>query len=113
MTSVIPFSKCLSHPERLLANHHANVAELMFETAKQFGGSTPDFFADLAKLVGFTHDLGKGTTYFQEGRLNGKRIPRRELGNHSSLGALLAYSSVRAFVDQECDSGRAGGSVSL
>lgn len=100
---VIPFNECCSHPGRPLSDHHGKVAGLMHRAASELPGELPEFFADLVRLVGLFHDLGKGTTFFQNGRLKGQRIKRRELGNHASLSALLCFSSLRSAVDSWCD----------
>ena len=102
MSAIYPFEKCCSHPNRPLSDHQAKVAMLMHDEAVNLGTRVPPFFAKLAKLIGFFHDNGKGTWYFQDGRLGKKKI-QRELGNHASLSALLSFVSLKTAINQWCD----------
>lgn len=105
--NLIPFEECHSHPDRLLADHQTSVANLMEHNTFQ-GQSTPPFFTRLAKLVGLFHDVGKGTWFFQKGRLESERIVPNELGNHSKLSALVTLKALEHAIEQwtDCESER-------
>ena len=100
---VIPFDECRSHPDRMLEDHQASVANLMERYAFR-GPSIPPYFAQLAKLVGLFHDVGKGTWFFQKGRLANEKIPRQELGNHAKLSALITLKALEYAIEQWSDS---------
>jgi len=101
MKKILPFEKCCSHPDRLLADHHGKVAMLMHQAALNYDFA-PSYYPDLVKLVGMFHDIGKATWYFQLGRLKGERIPKNELGNHASLSALLCFSTLATAIRKWC-----------
>jgi CRISPR-associated endonuclease/helicase Cas3 len=84
--------KLKSHPDKLLITHLQNVYMLMEAElqSKQINFNlNQDEFKKLVKVVAFSHDFGKATTYFQE-KLEGKSNASK-LTHHSLISCLFAY----------------------
>ena len=81
-----------SHPDRLLYHHLKSVASLAKRYVEEiFPKITTDIsFADLAEtafITGATHDIGKGTTFFQDYMLGHVKIDPL-LKSHSMISSL-------------------------
>jgi len=91
--------KLYSHPNKLLYEHLHEVAELSRKILREkvfYDESyTKDLLSEVAYLIGFTHDFGKATTFFQDhllGRYSG------ELAHHSQISSLFTYYVVKAYL---------------
>jgi CRISPR-associated endonuclease/helicase Cas3 len=91
--------KLYSHPNKLLYEHLHEVAELSRKILREkvfYDESyTKDLLSEVAYLIGFTHDFGKATTFFQNhllGRYSG------ELAHHSQISSLFTYYVVKAYL---------------
>lgn len=90
------FYKLQSHPDVKLIDHLRFVGdrseELIKDKAIKFK-YTKEELIQLAKVVGYCHDLGKGMKYFQNHML--KDMDFGDLQNHAHLSALFAYYNMR------------------
>lgn len=96
--------KLKSHPNVLLLHHLKNVGERCADlvSSKSIDFSCPkDEIVHTAKIMGYTHDLGKGTLYFQQYLedmiLKGKSDVDAELKSHGVLSALYAYLQLKEY----------------
>lgn len=96
-----------SRPGQLLVDHLTNTAALCAGIRdKKVVFAAPDemeLLGDTAWLIGFAHDLGKATSFFQEYLQEENEKKRRRLKNkpethHGLLSALFAYRIVVDFV---------------
>lgn len=96
--------KLESHPKILLYKHLKNVGErcanIVMSKSIDFSYSKADI-VNAAKVMGYTHDLGKGTLYFQKYLKDmvqkGKSDVDAELKSHGLLSALYAYLQLRDY----------------
>jgi len=100
--------KLKSHPERLLIDHlleSAKTAEELIASLSFDFGLDKNLLSKVAYIIGFTHDLGKATTYFQryitasdkeKGRL--KNDPRT---HHSLFSAIFTYHFTKKFLSDK------------
>lgn len=96
--------KLKSHPDILLLHHLKNVgercADIVSNKSIDFSYSKADI-AYVAKVMGYTHDLGKGTSYFQQYLydmiLMGKSDVDTELKSHSALSAIFTYLQLKDY----------------
>jgi len=79
---------------QLLADHVANVARaskrLVERKPVQFNRLSRADLSEVARIIGATHDFGKGTTYFQRYIVPDAEYSGEEK-NHASLSAYFAY----------------------
>jgi len=96
--------KLKSHPDILLFCHLKNVgercADIVSSKSIDFSYSKDDI-VQVAKVMGYTHDLGKGTLYFQKYLndmiLTGKSDVDTELKSHGVLSAIYTYLQLREY----------------
>ncbi len=96
--------KLESHPDILLFKHLKNVGERCANIVKSksidFSYSKDDI-VNIARVMGYTHDLGKGTLYFQKYLddmiQKGKSDVDVELKSHGLLSALYTYLQLRDY----------------
>ena len=98
--------KLKSHPNKLLVKHLENVAWLCkrkVERANIKFNYPKDVLAQIAYIIGATHDIGKGTEYFQEylcDIIKGKAIDRNdELKEHGFLSAIMTFGLVNRYIN--------------
>jgi len=99
--------KLKSRPGQLLVDHLTNTAQVcskIKETCFSFGmeGDT-DVISGAAWLIGYTHDFGKATRYFQEYLKEEDEERKASLKNkdethHSLLSSLFTYRIIRDFI---------------
>jgi CRISPR-associated endonuclease/helicase Cas3 len=82
-----------SHSDKPLVIHLKNVGIFSEKLIKSKEIQNKQILADIARLIGVTHDLGKATTYFQDLLTNGRKSQKAQ---HGLLSSLLAYQVVRA-----------------
>jgi len=95
--------KLKSHPNKLLINHLKRVGSLSEGFVKSKNIDDRQVIADVARLIGVTHDLGKATTYFQNLISDGRKSTNAQ---HSLLSALLSYLVIRSYLSKKgllCD----------
>lgn len=97
----IPFKDCCSHPGRPLIDHLDGVGQLMHRQASGWANRGAARLPDVARLVGWLHDLGKATTFFQTERLQGEESSPSGLGDHAVFSALLAMPVLRSTIDSQ------------
>lgn len=97
--------KLESRPGQLLIEHLQNTAQLCSEIRNKkinFKGTDIDVLGDVAWLIGFTHDLGKATCFFQEYLKERDEDRKRSLKNkktyHGLLSSLFTYRIVKDFI---------------
>ena len=102
--------KLEARPGQPLVDHLTNTASLCskikdlrltFRT-----GNETEILGDIAYLIGFTHDLGKATEYFQEyvkekDEIRKISLKNREETHHSLLSSFFTYYSVFDYVVNE------------
>lgn len=99
--------KLESRPGQLLIDHLMNTANLcskIKEMRLSIGGEDEiEILGEIACLIGFTHDLGKATGYFQEYLREDDEARKASLKNkdethHSLLSSLFTYRTVSDYV---------------
>lgn len=102
--------KLESRPGQLLVDHLTRTAHLCSQIRKRsltFGAEDEtEFLADVAWLIGYTHDLGKATTYFQEYLKEEDEKKKSSLKNmdethHSLLSSLFTYNIVSDYISSK------------
>ncbi len=96
--------KLESHPKVLLYKHLKNVGERCANIVKSksinFSYSKDDI-VNISRVMGYTHDLGKGTLYFQKYLKDmvqkGESDVDIELKSHGLLSALYTYLQLRDY----------------
>jgi len=78
----------LSHPDKLLIDHLKEVGELAEEFIKSVPLGNQSELSLTARLIGFCHDFGKYTSFFQDWLIRKKDSGRKR--NHALISALLA-----------------------
>jgi len=101
--------KLESRPGQLLIDHLTNTSNACLKsiqtTAFTFGPETePDVIGDVAGLIGFTHDLGKATMFFQDYIKENDEQKKRSMKNdekthHGFLSSLFTYRIVRDYIN--------------
>jgi CRISPR-associated endonuclease/helicase Cas3 len=87
---------CLkSHPDKPLVVHLKNVSILSENLVKSKNIGNKQVMADVARLIGLTHDLGKATTYFQDLLTKGRKSRNAQ---HGLLSSLLSYQVVKSYL---------------
>lgn len=105
--------KLKSHPDKLLKTHLQNVGTLCRQTIseKVLNMDDSDLLMDAAYIIGVTHDLAKGTSFFQEyitekDEMKKKSLKARDNTHHGLLSAFFTYAVMKDYLSQ---SGRSGG----
>ena len=103
--------KLKSRPGQLLIDHLANTSaycsEKIRNTAFSFNHTMDaDIVSDVAGLIGFTHDLGKATRFFQNYISEADDNKQHSLRNdkrthHGLLSSLFTYRIVRDYIDHK------------
>ena len=98
--------KLLSHENKLLVDHLRNVASKCRERVELsiINFDIPkENLVEIAGIIGVAHDLGKGTTYFQDYLLQnilGNSIQKdMELKSHGFLSSIFAYVLVQEYLN--------------
>ena len=97
MVRILYSFKLNSHPDKLLVNH---TDEVYNKGIKLF--EEKDIFLEekeFLKTILISHDLGKGTKYFQDYIIS--RENHGELKNHGFLSALICYSILNKKMDMD------------
>ena len=87
--------KLKSHPDKLLKEHLENVGRLSKEIIESKTICCKEIFAEVAYMIGITHDFGKATTHFQNWLENGRKT---QYAQHGFLSSLVGYSAVKNFL---------------
>jgi len=87
--------KLKSHPDKLLKEHLENVGRLSKEILESKTIDCKKIFAEVAYIIGITHDFGKATTYFQNWLENRRKT---QYAQHSFLSSLAGYLVVKDFL---------------
>ena len=87
--------KLKSHPDKLLKEHLENVGRLSKEILGSKTINCKEIFAEVAYMIGITHDFGKATTYFQNWLENGRKT---QYARHGFLSSLVGYLIIRDFL---------------
>lgn len=100
--------KLYSRPGQCLIDHLSNTAVHCSETIRhtlfQFNPAIDaDIVYDIAELIGFTHDLGKSTQFFQDYLDEADEDKKRSMRNdkrthHGFLSSLFTYRVVRDYL---------------
>jgi len=106
-------SKLYSHPDKLLIDHLNNVAQSCVEKFRSMQHNlskymSKEYWEKLAWLMGFSHDLGKATSYFQKYLFESDDRKRTIMKNqpetgHSLISAVFSYWITREFVKDKED----------
>lgn len=99
--------KLESRPGQLLIDHLTNTAQIcskVKDISFSFGveGDT-NFISEVAWLIGYTHDLGKATRYFQkylkeENEERKASLKNKDETHHSLLSSLFTYRIIRDYI---------------
>lgn len=98
-----------SHPGKPLKDHLEKVGEMIFAILNSLSFSFPfpkKIFCEVGRLVGYYHDLGKATNFFQE-YLNEQnpnkkaKLRNQKETNHSLLSAVATYFAVAELLKLE------------
>lgn len=97
----------LAHPDELLITHSKNVAEISLERFKSIKHNLnkilkPTIWEDLVYITGFSHDLGKATSYFQQyikaSDEEKERLKNQPETHHGLLGAIFTYWLIKTYL---------------
>lgn len=81
--------KLKSHPDMLLKDHLQNVAILSKQIISYKSFENNEFFSEIAYRIGFCHDFGKSTSFFQN-ILDEKR-QNTKYAYHSPISSIFGY----------------------
>ena len=105
--------KLESRPGQLLVYHLTNTAEIcskVKDVSFSFGvkGDT-DLISQVAWLIGYTHDLGKATRYFQEyinedDESKKALLKNKDETHHSLLSSLFTYRIIKDYISHTTQS---------
>ena len=84
-----------SHPDKLLVKHLQNVGRFSRDILNSKMIENREIFANVAYLIGITHDFGKSTTYFQEYLNKNKKTQNAQ---HGFLSSIIGYLCVRNYL---------------
>jgi len=90
--------KLKSHRDKLLVNHLEEVGILSQRIVNSTTFVNKATIAEVAYLIGITHDFGKATTYFQDLLNVGLRT---HYANHGLLSSLFSYQVIREYLLQK------------
>ena len=103
--------KLNSHPGKSLINHLKKVSDLCSKTVSECklnldGDIDNKVFEDISYIIGATHDLGKGTTFFQEylkekDESKRRSLKAREITHHGLLSAFFTYAITRRCIEKK------------
>ncbi|HHW70407.1 MAG TPA: CRISPR-associated helicase Cas3' [Clostridiales bacterium] len=108
--NVLCSSEFFSHPNKLLADHLTNVAnmglaELLSKPVEELSKYSIEELAVLIEFCGFCHDMGKSTKYFQKylfasqrEKIHLKSMPET---HHGLLSAIITYYCVHQYFNDE------------
>lgn len=89
-------------PGSLLTDHLRRVSELTVQRmAAALGEGLTAELRRTAEVTGLCHDIGKGTSYFQDYLRDRSSVKKRELTHHSRLGAEAAAFILRRELGEE------------
>lgn len=98
-----------SHPDKLLVDHLRRVGQLsrsmVRDKALNVDLHEKDLLADVAYLMGVTHDLGKATRFFQEyireeDEKKKRSLRSKETTHHGLLSAFFTYAVIKEYLKQ-------------
>jgi len=102
-------SNLYSHPGKPLENHIIKVGELSYKTIVEAPlppilGIEKEVIAQVAKITGLCHDIGKATKFFQK-YLESDESEKNKLKNdirthHSLLSSIVAFYEIKSFLEQ-------------
>jgi len=90
--------KLKSHRDKLLVNHLEEVGTLSQRIVNSTIFVNKATIAEVAYLIGITHDFGKATTYFQDLLNKGSRTQN---ANHGLLSSLFSYQVIKEYLLQK------------
>lgn len=113
METTLFSSKIYSHPDKLLYVHLQNVADACLkkfkETKHNLSSYFPnDYWEKLIWLMGFSHDFGKATSFFQEYLFEKDEDKKTVMKNqpetsHSLISAVITFWIAKEYVKDEDD----------
>ena len=87
--------KLKSHKKKFLIEHLEKVGESSKRAVNSTNFENKSVIAEIAYLIGVTHDFGKATTFFQDLLSNGRRT---KYANHGLLSSLFTYRVVKEYL---------------
>lgn len=90
------FFKLKSHDCKLLYKHLKNVGEISKKIVLGKKIKNRELFAEIAYLIGVSHDFAKATTYFQEYLKKGKKTKK---AYHGKLSSIFGYFLVKKYLE--------------
>lgn len=99
-----------ARPGQLLIDHLKSTANSCSEIGKlkltNASGVSAEFYANIAYLIGYTHDLGKATKYFQDyvnekEKVKQERLRNKDETRHSLLSSLFTYRVIAEYIEQK------------
>ena len=90
-----------SHQGVLLQQHLKEVANKSREIilSKKIEHLDKIILAEIAYLIGISHDFGKYTSFFQKSRILNIPIHNENFGNHSLISALFSLELLKEYID--------------
>jgi CRISPR-associated endonuclease/helicase Cas3 len=90
--------KLKSHRDKLLVDHLEEVGRLSQRIVDSTTFVNRTTLAEVAYLIGITHDFGKATNYFQELLSMGART---HYANHGLLSSLFSYQVIKEYLSKK------------
>lgn len=89
------YTEFKSHPDKFLEDHLKNVAEFSKSSFNSLKFINNELFAEIAYLIGLSHDFAKSTSFFQDYILTGNSNENKP---HGFLSALFSYFCVKSYL---------------
>lgn len=88
-----------SHPDKLLSEHLLEVGKVAERFTRNSGIENGEFYAQIAYLIGTSHDFGKYTTFFQDRLFKKKDWGRKS--DHSFISSLFTAWLIRNWLQKQ------------
>jgi len=89
------YTELKSHPNKFLEDHLKNVADFSKSSFNSLNFKNNELFADIAYIIGLSHDFAKSTSFFQDYISTGRS---NENKSHGFLSSIFAYFAVNSYL---------------
>ena len=89
------YTELKSHPNKLLEDHLKNVANFSKSSFNSLIFENNELFAEIAYIIGLSHDFAKSTSFFQDYIITGNSNENKA---HGFLSAVFTYFAVESYL---------------